>query len=283
MARFTNQAQLTYGTKTVSSNIAVGNLIEALSVTKNAVFGSYTQNRAVTYVVNLVNSGTAALTNLTITDNLGGYTFNGNTLYPLDYTDGTVSYYVNGVLQATPTVTAGPPLVISGISVPVGGNVTLIYETTLNGYAPMAEGSTIVNTATVSGSGITSVNASETITASLEPDLAIIKSLEPVNVSENGTLTYTFVIQNYGNSEAVATTGIAVADTFNPVLSNITVTLDGTALTAGTDYTYDTNTGAFSTTAGVITVPAATYSQNEASGAFTVNPGTVTLVVSGTV
>ena len=57
-----------------------------------------------------VNSGAAALTGLTLNDNLGAYAYNTSTLYPLTYIDGSIQYYINGVLQAAPTATAGPPL-----------------------------------------------------------------------------------------------------------------------------------------------------------------------------
>lgn len=52
------------------------------------------------------------------------------------YTENSLRYYINGVLQAAPTVTAGPPLVISGISVPAGGNALLVYEAAVTAYAP---------------------------------------------------------------------------------------------------------------------------------------------------
>ena len=42
-------------------------------------------------------------------------------------------------------------------------------------------------------------------------------------------------------------------------------------------------TGQFATVPGVITVPAAAFTQNAATGAYAVTPGTVTLTVSGTV
>ena len=73
-----------------------------------------------------------------------------------------------------------------------------------------------------------------------------------------------------------------VTDTFDPRLSDLTVTLNGTALTAPTQYTYDAATGQFATVAGVITVPAATFTQN-AAGAYSVSPGTSTLTISGTI
>ena len=58
-----------------------------------------------------------------------------------------------------------------------------------------------------------------------------------VPVTENGTLTYTFRIQNYGSVAATNTTGGVITDTFAPVLNNLTAALNGTAWTAATDYT----------------------------------------------
>ena len=51
----------------------------------------------------------------------------------------------------------------------------------------------------------------------------------------------------------------------------------------GTNYTYDTTTGLFTGTAGGITVPAATYTQDPVTGAWGINPGVSTLMISGTV
>ena len=73
-----------------------------------------------------------------------------------------------------------------------------------------------------------------------------------------------------------------VADTFDPVLNDLTVTLNGTALTSG-QYSYAPATGEFSTTAGVITVPAASAFQDALTGVWTITPGTATLEISGTV
>lgn len=283
MARFTNQAQLRYGNTVANSNVAVGEILEVLSATKTAVRASYRQNDSITYIVSIVNSGTTAMNGLTLTDNLGAYTFGQGTLTPLTYIDGTVNYYVNGVLQATPAVTAGAPLIVSGISVPAGGNATVIYEAQTNQFAPLAAASTITNTATIAGTGITAVTVQETVAAEAAPLLTITKSVSPVPVTESGTLTYTFLIQNSGSAEADAAAAVVVMDDFDPILSNLSVTYNGTALVAGTDYTYDETTGTFATTAGRITVPAATFTQDAASGAWIVNPGVGTLIVSGTV
>lgn len=283
MARFTNQAQLRYGSAVANSNIAVGEILEVLSATKTAVRGTYGQNDSVTYIVSIVNSGTAAINGLTLSDDLGAYTYNTATVTPLTYLDGTARYYVNGVLQAAPAVTAGPPLAVTGISVPAGGNAAIVYEAAVNEYAPQAAASTINNTATITGTGITPLTATATVTAENAPLLTITKSVSPVPVTENGTLTYTFLIQNTGNTAATATTAAVVTDTFNPILSDLTAAFNGTAWTAGTNYTYDETTGVFATQTGQITVPAATYTQDMATGAWIVNPGVSTLVVTGTV
>ena len=283
MAVFTNQAQLAYNDSVTNSNIAVGEILEVLSATKTAVRAEYGQNDSVTYVVSLVNSGTSALNGLTLTDNLGAYTFDTQTLVPLSYIDGTIRYYVNGILQTAPAVAAGPPLVVSGVNIPAGGNAILVYEANVNQYAPQAAEGSITNTAVVSGAGITPVTVEETVTTENEPNLTITKSISPVPVTENGTLTYTFVIQNSGNTAAVATDNAVVTDIFDPILTNLSVSFNGVTWTEGVQYTYDETTGTFVTVAGQITVPAASYTQDPVTGVWVTNPGVSTLVVSGTV
>ena len=283
MATFQNFATLTYNGGVLTSNTVTGELLETLSASKTAVLASYGAGEDVTYVISLLNSGAQPLTNLTVTDDLGGYTFGGGVVYPLEYSDGSLKYYVNGVLQAAPVVSAGAPLVISGINVPAGGNAIIVYEARVTEYAPLASASSIVNTATVTGGGLTTpVVATETVNARVGASLAISKTLEPAVVTENGQITYTFVIENYGNTEAVATDNVVLSDTFDPILDPITVTYNGTVWTEGVNYNYDATTGVFSTVVGQITVPAATYTQNP-DGTWTIVPGVATVVVSGTV
>ena len=283
MASFTNFATLSYNGGTTNSNIVTGEILEALTAVKTAVSANYSAGDRITYALSLVNTGTAAVTDYTVTDNLGGYTVGANTVYPLAYNAGTVRYYINGVLQTAPTVTAGPPLTVTGLTVPAGGSAVLIYETTATPVAPLATGSSITNTATITGGGLTTpITAQATVETANSADLTISKALSPTTVTENGQITYTFVISNTGNTEATATGNVVVTDTFDPILRNIAVTYNGTAWTEGTNYTYNTATGVFTTLAGQITVPAATFTQNT-DGTFTVTPGTATLVITGTV
>ncbi len=261
----------------------MGEILEVLAATKTAVRKTYGQNDRVTYVVSIVNSGNTAMTGLTVADDLGAYAFGTDTLVPLTYVADTVRYYSNGILQTTPAVTAGPPLSVSGISVPAGGNVTIVYEAETNAFAPLLAESEITNTVTVSGGGITPVTAKETVIAESGPKLTITKSVSPVPVTENGTLTYTFLIQNTGNTAALAATGAVVIDTFDPVLSNLAVSYNGTAWSDPANYSYNATTGTFATQEGQITVPAATFTQDATTGEWTVTPGAGTLTVTGTI
>lgn len=283
MAVFTNQAQLSYNDIVTNSNIAVGEILEVLSVTKTAVVDTYTADDTVTYVIQLINSGTTPLTGLTLTDNAGAYTFNETALVPLTYVDGSVKYFTDGVLQPAPVVTPGTDIVISGISVPANGTATVVYETSVNQFAPLGTDATVVNEVTVSGGGITSVTATETITAEDGAELSITKSVSPVPVAENGRLTYTFTIQNTGNQPVTVADNAVITDLFDPILSDLVVNFNGTAWTEPDNYTYDAATGSFVTVAGQVTVPAATYAQDPTTGVWTVTPGTSTLVVTGTV
>lgn len=282
MAQFTNQARLSYNDTVVDSNIAVGEIREVLTASKTAVNDTYRAGDRVTYVISIVNAGGTAQTGVTVTDNLGAYTYDILTLYPLTYATGTLRVFADGVLQPTPTVEAGPPLTITGLTVPANGNLLLIYEATVNRFAPLGTEDTIVNTATVTGAGLlTPITVSTTISAMSGANLTITKSIEPVPVSTSGRVTYTFVIRNYGNTAVTTADDATVTDTFDPALSGLAVTFDGAVWTAPAYYTY---AGAvFATVPGRITVPAATYTQDAETGEWSVTPGTATLVVTGTI
>lgn len=245
MASFTNMATLSYNGSQINSNVVTGELRDALTVTKTAVSGSYRPGDTVTYVVTLTNTGTA-LTGLTLTDDLGGYTAGGQTVYPLSYEAGTLHYYTGGTEQTAPAVTAGPPMTVTG-----GGLA-----------APLT--------------------ATATTAAQAAPELTISKALSPAVVTGNGPLTYTFTIRNTGNTALTGQEGAVITDTFDPILNITGVTFNGTAWTSPEDYTYDAATGAFATVAGKLAVPEAAFTQN-ADGSWTVTPGQSVLTVTGTV
>lgn len=284
MATFTNQATLTYNNVVTNSNIVTGEIVEVLSADKTAVTDTYRAGETVTYIISIVNSGVAPYSDLTVTDNLGGYALENGIAVPLEYVTGSLKYYVNGVPEAVPAVQDESPLTVVGVDVPAGGNVLLVYEARVGTAASPAQGGTVTNTAVISGVALSApITATETVTASDGAQLTISKALSPDTVVDNGQLTYTFVIRNTGNTAAVATDDITVTDVFDPVLDPISVQLDGVTLTEGVDYTYNRTTGEFVTVAGRITVPAAAFVQDPETGVWTTTPGATVLRVTGTV
>ncbi len=282
MPTFQNQATLYSNNSITRSNIVTGQINDALNVTKTAILGDYVQGDDITYVITLVNASSTTITGITLTDDMGAYTFVGEqgeeTLYPLEYVEGSVHYYLNGVLQPVPAVTSeGGELVITGITIPANGNAMIIYEADATIYAdPTVDGS-ITNTVTAETDGFTGED-SETITSQQTPSLTISKSLEPTNVTEPGSLTYTFIIQNHGNTEATVEDGVYIVDEFDPPLVITSATLNGDVFT---EYTYEDNV--FTTDIGVITVPAATFEQDEETGAWIIIPGVTVVTVTGTI
>lgn len=280
MAQYQNQAQLSYRTVTVNSNTAIGEILEPLSVAKTASPDTYTAGQSVTYAVSLVNAGPSTLSGLTLRDDLGAYTVGTEVFVPLSYEPDSVRLFVGGVLQSAPTVEAGPPLVISGLSLPAGQDLVLLYRASLTPFAPPAPESVITNTATVSGIA-SAVTAQATISALAEPLLSVQKSIEPIPVAEGGEVTYTFLIRNEGGGATVDDDAVTLSDLFDPILTGVSASLDGTPLVLGTDYTYDPQTGLFATLPGRIALPAAAFERDAQTGAWTVVPSSVTLTVTG--
>ncbi len=283
MAQFTNQAQLSYQAAQLNSNLAVGEIQSTLRMTKTALQTSYQVGDTLIYAVTVSNAGENTSANLTLTDDLGAYTATAGTLYPLTYQAGSLQVFLNGVAQTAPTPTAVQPLTIRLPQIPAGGTLTLVYRAVVTQYAPLGIGAQIRNTAFLRDACRELRTAFATVGAAVGPSLVIAKSIVPVPVLENGTLTYTFVVLNTGNTAATVEDQTVIRDLFAPILNDITVTLNGTELTSPSQYTYDEATGRFATVPGLITVPGATYVQDEITGVWTMTPGSVTLLVSGTI
>jgi len=283
MALITNQAALTYQGVTVHSNITTGRLMQALTAEKTAVDGTYTLGDEISFAISLMNAGTAELENLTVTDNLGAFQLESETLYPLAYQTGTLRYFINGVLQPAPALASEAPLTVGGITVPAGGCAMLLYEAVVTELADRQAGACITNTAVITGAGLSDpVSAQETIYAQEAPELSITKAMNPTLVQAGGQVCYTLTVLNTGNQPVAAADGAVVSDTFTPVLKNLNVTLDGETVQRGVQYSYDEQSGLFATLPGAIAVDAATFAQDPATGAWTVTPGAVSIVVTGT-
>ena len=279
---FTNQATLQFGTQLISSNIAVGQISDVIEVTKQSLSDTYTTNDTLVYTVSVRNLGETALSGLTVTDDLGAYTFGAGTVTPLSYVDGTVTLYINGALQPAPIVTTTDGLAISGINIPALGNAVIIYSATLNSYAPLETDGSITNTVTVTGAGAESATAQDTVSADENPILSMAKSISPIPVTAGSEVTYTLVLSNAGNTAVLPTDNAVITDTFAPLLTGLSATLDGQPMTLNTDYTYNATSGEFATMNGALTIPAATFTQDPATGEWSSEPGTATLVITGT-
>ena len=283
MATFYNQATLSFGGRVTNSNITEGEVVTRVSLTKIAVTTDYGPGDNIVYAVTLVNADTVDKAGISITDDLGAYTLPGGIeVVPLAYVTGSVIYYQNGVLQPAPTVTAGTPLNISGITIPAGGSAIILYEAKATEYAPLSAGSGITNRVTAAGGEICDDLVGEaTVPIRNEANLTIAKSVCPATVTCGNEVTYTFIIQNMGNTEVVATDDLIVTDLFTPALTGVGVTLNGTPLTLDTDYTYTEATGQFATLPGAITVPAASFTRNPETGVVTTTPGVAVITVTG--
>ena len=284
MANFNNQASLYFGGGVTSSNITEGEVITRVSLTKTAVTTDYSAGDNIVYAINLVNVDNTDKTDITITDNLGAFTPINTEVIPLDYVAGSILYYQNGVLQPAPTVNAGPPLTISGITIPAHGNVTILYEVRANMYAPRELNDSIINVVNAEGEGLCDeLIATSEVPTRDESILTIAKAICPDTITCGEEVTYTFIIQNHGNLPVVATDGAIVTDVFNPILSNLTVKIDGTTVAENVAYTYDELTGQFSTISGAIVVPAATFTRDPITSIITTTPGVTVLTVTGTI
>ena len=279
MPVFYNRATLIFNGQSKSSNQVTGEVTPSVSMTKTAISGSYSLGDAVAYVISIVNSGTTSINNLTLTDDLGAYAVGNTTVVPLTYGEDSVLFYIDGVLQPAPDVSVGTGLFISGIDIPAGSNAIIIYEAIANSYAPLEAGSEIINTVTACG-GCGDLSDSATVPVNEAADLSITKTISP-EVITDCLVNYTFIIQNSGNLSVTDDDDLVVTDLFDPILQDLDVTLNGDELEEGTDYTYNETTGEFATLPGVITVDAATFTQDPVTGLITVNPGVATLTVSG--
>jgi len=287
LATFTNQATLSFNNNLRSSNIVTGEIQDVITATKTAVQSNYSVGDTITYAVNIVNSSDTAFKDISVTDNLGAYEVGTPAVEvtPLTYIPGSVYVFEDGVSSTTAAVGATtPPLSITNINVPASGVATVIYSARVNEYAPLDTDSSITNIATIAGTGLAAnIEADYTTTVSEDPNLYITKSVNPTTIVGNGPITYTFVLSNTGNTVTDANDDIVITDTFDPILNITSVTYNGQVLTLNTDYAYDTGTGLFTADSAQIIVPAATYTQDQTTGVVSVEPGTGTLVVTGTI
>lgn len=267
---------------TTVSNLAEIDLASSVSLTKVPLTDAYEDGSSLTYILTVQNNSTPTLTDLSITDDLGTFTYEEASLTPLTYS-GDAVLLINGQ-DASPllTVDASNPasLIFNVSSLSAGQTANVIYSVSVNRFAPLSEGSTIVNTATLTAaSECAEGTATATVTVASLANVSVFKQMSPNPVVCGNLITYSIRIYNYGN---VPAEDVQLTDTFDPAPTNVTVTRDGIALLT-TEYTYVDGVLTVPTAdAQGDTIPAATYTRDD-SGALVVTPGMVEYVITGTI
>lgn len=287
MATIENFATVSYTsggvTETKVSNLAEIGLESAISFTKTTLGETYGEDEVVTYILSMTNTSTSAITNVSITDDLGTFVFGTLELTPLTYAPPALLLIDGQDVSAQLTVdtTTAGSLVFSFPTLPAGATANIVYRAAVNEYAPLDVEAGITNTATLtSDSDCADGTASATITAVSAANVSVFKQMSPNPVICGDTVTYTIRIYNYGN---IAAENVVLTDTFNPAPTNITVSRDGTLLPAN-EYSYVDGTltvPAGTTTA--VSVPAATFVRDATTGIVTVTPGMVEYTITGTI
>ena len=282
----TNQASIAYRYNNQSasavSNVASAVLNDTLGVEKVSLENVYRLGDEITYVITITNDGGSALTNVSVTDDLGTYTVGTQTVTPLTYT-GPAILFIDGVYNGNITPTVGADGInFNVVALSAGSVAQIIYKAAVNNFAPLDTGAQVTNIVTVTANSINApVSDSNTITVGNYADVTITKSMTPSDIVDGDVLTYTFVINNYGNTEA---TDIVLTDTFDPAPENITVQINGVAAPA-TDYSYVNGVLTLPTAPGAteLSLPSATITQNPTTGEVTVTPSSLTVTVTGAI
>lgn len=286
--QLTNQATLNYNSGATSlstaSNTATITMQGPLEVTKYSLETNYQIGEPVTYNVFITNSSASTLTGLTAADNLGTYAISSSTnVTPLTYT-GPAKIFINDVYNSTLAGTVSPEgdtVTFSLGSLAPGSTMLLQYKATVNEYANAVVGtSNIDNTVSITADGVsTPAVASTVLPVASYASVTIEKSMSPDPVVDGSTLTYTFVINNYGTIPA---TDVVLRDAFDPAPDITSVTVDGIVTT---DYTYTAGIFRYPAIASSnnYTIPAAIFTQNPTTGVVTATPSTSIITIQGTI
>lgn len=280
----TNQASIAYEyngqSASAQSNVATVTLSDPLRVEKISLPSVYRAGEEITYSLSFENDGPGALNGITVTDDLGSYTAGGVTVTPLTYLPPAL-LLIDGISAGNITPVVGEEGITFTVpALAAGSRAQILYRAYVNGNAPLEIGASITNTAQVSAAGLGApVSDSNTITADEYAAVTITKSMTPGAQGGAQTLTYTFVINNYGNAPAE---NIVLSDAFDPAPESITLQLNGVTQPA-TDYTYVDGVLTYpaENASLMLSLPAATITQDPATGEVSVVPSSLTVTVVG--
>ena len=268
--QITNTASSTYSfgsgrVSSATSNVASTTLLAQYQIeaTKTAQVSTYRAGDNVPYILELKNTGTSAVYNVSISDNLGG---GGE----LDYVTGSAYIINNGVLtQVTPTSTS--PLEITVIDeMPSESDIIVLYTARVDPNLASTIGD-ITNTVTLTAyetAGGTEISDLPTPTATITREsYALVQMTKVVSSSEirvGVPFSFYITLENSGNIDA---TDIVITDILpaNFTINSITSNTGGVITNfTSSDYTLDlpsnTLTMPSSSSSLTITVPSASSS-----------------------
>ncbi len=184
-----------------------------LTLTKTASADPVQPGQSLTYTLAYANTGNDAAANATISDPLPA-----GTLFVSASNGGSYDPVANRIDWSLGTLPAG-----------TSGSVTLTVEIA----SPLANGKTIVNTATLAADGLPSTSASVVVTVVVddEPLLALTKTASHDPVAPGDTMVYTLVYGNIGTGTA---TGVSLADAI-PAGTSFVAASDGGSHDPGSD------------------------------------------------
>lgn len=278
---FYNTATLTYAGNTVRSNTVSGTITEAMNGDKIPLSRTYRKGDEVSYLITIRNTSNTVMNNVTVTDDLGKGIYGTGIHTPMAVKQDSVNVLVNGTPVLDADILTEPELTVSGFDIPVIGNATIAYTAVLNDFAPLTAGEEITNTVEVNADNLAApISFDADIAPAVGAVLAVEKNLMPTVIPEDGSLIYTFTIRNFGNAATTTADAVVLSDIFTPKIAISNVYYGRTQWQENVNYTYED--GVFTTLANQITVPAATFTRGT-DDAVLIEPGTATIVITGTV
>ncbi|MBI4762444.1 MAG: sortase [Chloroflexota bacterium] len=281
----TNAATVTWTGGSASDSVNVTVIEPELNIAKavDDTTPAYGQTLTYTLTVSHLPTSTASAYDVVVTDTLPS---------GLTYVSGSISapagWTTNDTAAPTLTWTCAAPCSLS-----VGNTASLTYQVTVNGPpGPPNPGDTLTNTASMTWTSTNGTNAkertgsggindyndsaSQTVTLTY-PDLTITKTDGQTSYVPGSPLTYTIVVSNIGNGDAI---GATVSDNIPPQITswNWTCTTSGGATCNGsggpitTDFTDTVNLPAGSSITYTVTAQTAPAATTDLTNTATVTP-----------
>lgn len=218
MAIINNQANVTFSytgaraPESRNSNVSNTTLIEEYSfiATKQSLQQGFTPGENITFNINVINDGSNALTNFTISDNLGLVSGSSS---PLTYILNSARLITNDTITTINPTSVNPLEFNVPVTLEVGEAFNIVYVAQVVDNLSQ-EVVDIVNTATINATDLTGANpvtetASNTLLRTNDADLVITKQANKSVINSNDTLDYILSISNRGVLDA---TDVVITD-----------------------------------------------------------------------